>query len=439
MDDERRLPGGTGMDRFDAAIVGASIAGSTAAILMARAGLRVALIERRTRQDAFKVLCTHYIQSSATPTIQRLGLAEHIDAKGAIRNEPEMWCRWGWILPPEDRPYGYNVRRQTLDPILRNLAAQTPGVELRSGERVTELIESDRAIAGVVVKSSAGNEHSIETRLVVGADGRRSTVARLAGVREKTAPNDRAAYFAHYAGVSPASGTRSQMWLLEPDLAFLHPNDGGITLLAAMPAPATLPAFKEDPEAALLNIFREVPRGPDMTHAERVTGVIGTADYPIIERPAVPRPGLALAGDAKLSTDPLWAVGCGWAFQMGEWLADAVVPALSGGGDLNSALRRYSRRCRAIRGHQAIIAGFARVRPYNLIERLTFSAAARDEAFAKHFEAFGSRRIPVRRFLSPAALTHAAWVNLRHMLGNGRSADKRPQEPKPRINKEIDP
>ena len=414
------------MEQYDVAIVGASIAGSTAAILMGRAGLRVALIERRTKPDAYKVLCTHYIQSSATPTIQRLGLAEHIEAEGAIRNEPEMWCRWGWILPPGERPHGYNVRRQTLDPILRNLAAQTPGVELRPGERVTELIKSDEAIAGVVAKSSAGNERSIETRLVVGADGRRSTVARLAGVREKTAPNDRAAYFAHYTGVSSASGTRSQIWLLEPDVAFMHPNDGGITLLAAMPAQARLAAFKEDSEAALLNQFDGLPRGPDMTHAQRVTSVIGTVDYPIIERPAIPRSGLALAGDAKLSTDPLWGVGCGWAFQMGEWLADAVVPALSGHGDLSAGLRRYSRECRAIKGHQAFIADFARARPYNLMERLTFSAAARDEAFAAHLDAFGSRRIPVRQFLSPAALTHAAWVNLRHMLGNGRSADRRP-------------
>ena len=60
---------------FDVAIVGASVAGCTAARLLAQAGLRVAMIEKRGSPDAYKVTCTHAILPSAAPTIERLGLA----------------------------------------------------------------------------------------------------------------------------------------------------------------------------------------------------------------------------------------------------------------------------------------------------------------------------------------------------------------------------
>src|SRR5436190_19108240 len=117
--------------RFDVAIVGASIAGCAAARLFAQAGARVALIERNPDPAAYKVVCTHAIQSSATPTIERLGLAPLLDARGAIHIRGEAWSPYGgWIRAPSDVPYGYSVTRRTLDPLLRKLAADTPGVEL---------------------------------------------------------------------------------------------------------------------------------------------------------------------------------------------------------------------------------------------------------------------------------------------------------------------
>ena len=66
---------------YDVVIVGASVGGATAAILFARQGLRVALVERHKDMNAYKQVCTHYIQESATPTIQRLGLAEAIETE----------------------------------------------------------------------------------------------------------------------------------------------------------------------------------------------------------------------------------------------------------------------------------------------------------------------------------------------------------------------
>jgi 2-polyprenyl-6-methoxyphenol hydroxylase-like FAD-dependent oxidoreductase len=123
---------------YDVAIVGASVAGCTAATLFGRRGLRVALLERATRADAYKKICTHFIQASATPTLERLGLAARIEAAGGVQNGIQIWTRWGWIRPSlDDRfPYprhGYNLRRQTLDPMLRELAASTTGVTFLPG------------------------------------------------------------------------------------------------------------------------------------------------------------------------------------------------------------------------------------------------------------------------------------------------------------------
>ena len=86
---------------YDVAVVGASIAGCTAATLLAREGASVALIERHCDPNAYKALCTHFIQPSAVPTMERLGLLPLIEAAGAVPNEIDMWTRWGWIRNPE--------------------------------------------------------------------------------------------------------------------------------------------------------------------------------------------------------------------------------------------------------------------------------------------------------------------------------------------------
>jgi menaquinone-9 beta-reductase len=104
---------------YDVAIIGASVAGCTAVRLFALGGSRVALIEARPAIDAYKTVCTHFIQSSATPTIEKLGLAPLFEARGGVRNSADFWTHeTGWIVTNDDAPYGYSVTRRTLDPIL---------------------------------------------------------------------------------------------------------------------------------------------------------------------------------------------------------------------------------------------------------------------------------------------------------------------------------
>ncbi|MFJ3728345.1 NAD(P)/FAD-dependent oxidoreductase [Streptomyces sp. NPDC090045] len=402
---------------YDVVISGASLAGSAAAILLARRGVRVALLERRSDPEAYKVLCTHSITANAYPVLDELGLVPAIEKAGAVRNEARWYTRWGWIEPraapagPE-LPYAYNIRRSVLDPLIRSRAAETPGVDLLLGHQVTGLVREAGRTTGVRASTPQG-EREIRARLVVGADGKDSAVAKFAEAPVQQYENARFGYLAHFRNL-PLHGGIGQTWFLEPDMAYAFPNDDGVTVMAVLPDKKRLPAFREDLEGSFLSFIRALPEAPPIDSAERVTKIIGLVNYPLHSRKPT-TPGVALIGDAALTGDPLWGVGCGWALESAQWLAEAVAPAAAGGGDLDRSLAVYERRHRRrLRGYQYLAADFATARPFNPVERLMFSAAARDEAAARHMHLFASRLITPLRFLNPVALAKASVVNIRH-------------------------
>src|SRR5436853_5162044 len=98
---------------YDAVIVGASLAGCATAIMLGRAGARVALVEQRPDEGAYKKICSHYIQSSAVATLERLDLLEPMLQAGAVRSRVRINSPWGWIEPPVNSsvPSGVNLRR----------------------------------------------------------------------------------------------------------------------------------------------------------------------------------------------------------------------------------------------------------------------------------------------------------------------------------------
>lgn len=383
-------------DDYDVAIVGASVAGCTAARLYAQRGARVALIEKRPALDAYKTVCTHYIQSSATPTIERLGLAPLIEEHGAVRNSIDIWTRGGgWIVTAEDEPpYGYSVTRRTLDPLLRGLAADTHGVDLMLGWTTTA-VGRDAAGRpnGVTIEDRAHERRSLGARLVVGADGRESQVARMANVPGRVKPHGRFFYWAYWRGLQPESRTkRARMWMLNPDCAYTFPNEDDLTLVLVGPHRDRLPEFRADLEGAYLRMVRSLPEAPVTRDAVRESKILGKLDLPNVIRPAG-RPGVAFVGDAALAGDPLWGVGCGWAFQTAEWLVDETADALVGGGDLDAALERYAKLHRKrLAPHHMMISDIASGRPMNAFERRMSRVAAHDPLVRRTFEAIGSRR-----------------------------------------------
>jgi flavin-dependent dehydrogenase len=397
------------MTDFDVVVVGASIAGCTAAKLFGERGARVALVERRPDTDAYKTVCTHYIQPSATPTIERLGLAGPIEARGAIRNSVDLWTPYGgWIRHRQDTPHGYNVTRRVLDPLLRRAAAQTPGVELWPGFTVTGLAGNGRP-AGVVAEDRNGARRTLRARLVVAADGRDSRIARLANVPGRVRPHNRFFYWAYWRGV-PSDGDRSRFWFMEPDCAYTFPNEDGLCLVLVGPHRDRLPEFRADLEGAYLRYVQALPDAPDLSGATRESKILGKLDVPNVSRPPA-RPGLAFAGDAALASDPLWGVGCGWAFQSAEWLVDETAAALTGGSDadLDAALRSYaSVHRRRLGPHHFLIADLATARPANPVERRMYRGAVDDDHVFHAFEAIGSRRRSPATLFAPRTIVHLA-------------------------------
>jgi menaquinone-9 beta-reductase len=407
---------------FDAVIVGGSLAGCATAIQLGRAGLRVAVIEKQPDPKAFKRICSHFIQASGVPSIERLGLLEPIEAAGGQRPRVRMWTKWGWIeAPPERAGQGVNLRREVLDPLVRNTAAETPGVEMLLGWTVERLLREGGNFSGVAARNREGEELELRARLTVGADGRDSKIAELADVPVKTFPHNRFAYGGYFEGTPPANAPDATAWFLDPHWCAAFPTDNGLTFYAAMPTKDRLPEFKRDPEAALVRFLSDVPEPPPIRSGRAIEAVTGKIDMTNRMRKPV-APGLALIGDAALATDPLFGVGCGWAFQSAEWLAESVRPALQGGESLEQGLERYRRRHRRELGrHAFLIHDYATGRRFNPGERLLFSAAARDPKTAALFDSFGTRQIgPEQAFAR--MVPRAIAVNARHALAREKSA-----------------
>lgn len=402
---------------YDAVVVGASIAGCATATFLGRRGASVALLERSPNEDAYKVICTHAIQPSACGTLRRLGLAERIEAAGGVRSHPSFWSRGGWIHPTPppgvtELPCGYNLRRERLDPIIRSLAASTGGVEYVPGAAVTGLIRNDGGRPSGVRARVHDREREFRARVVIGADGRDSTIAELARLPAKTKPNARFAYFAHYEGLE-FGGRAATGWLLEPDAAAVFRNDAGISVVACVPHRDRLPEFRTDLEAAFTRFIAGLPDGPDLSSGRRVTQIMGRLDMSNISRRAA-APGLALVGDAALASDPLWGVGCGWALQGGEWLAQELAGSFGSEREIDRALGRYRRRRRrALAAHHWMICDFAKGRALNPVERLLFAAAARDEEVARSVFKLGARLEKPQRVLTPRLIARAGRVALR--------------------------
>ncbi len=408
------VPGGA----FDAVVVGASIGGCTAARLFALEGARVALLEQRPDPDAYKVVCTHQILSSAVPTMDRLGLTPLIEKRGAIRSYPAAWTpSSGWIEFPEDVPHGYGVTRRTLDPLLRELAAGTPGVELMVGRSVTGLLNDGGRPAGVEVADAKGGTERIGARLVVAADGRGSTVARLARVPGRVRPHNRFFYFAYWRGLRPATN-RARVWFLDPEGAAAFPNEDDLTVLVAVPHRSRMAEFRADPEASYADWIAGLPDAPEVGSAERVSKLIGKLETPNVMRPAA-RPGLAFVGDAALASDPVFGVGCGWAFQSAEWLVDRTHRALFGGDRpaLDRGLDQYRRSFRRRLGpHHWAIADLSTGRELRAMERMTFRAAATDEPVARAVEALATRRRSAFSAFDPRLVGRVAASEARRVL-----------------------
>lgn len=420
---------------YDVAIVGASIAGCTAAALYGRSGLRVALIDKQPTANGFKRMCTHYIQGCATPTIQRLGIASDIEACGGLRNTVHVWTRYGWIRSYGDKPtpyYGYNIRRKQLDPIVRKAAVDNQHVSYLPGYGVKELLHHNGRVIGVAVHNGRGERKQIYARLTIGADGRYSAVARLAKANARVIPNNRVFFITYYANLPLATGEISQLWFLDPDIAYAFPCDNGLTLLCAGIDTRRVHDFQRGLKYQFHAFCKRLPDGPTMDAGTPIGNIIMGKQMHTIFR-SHHEQGLALVGDALLAADPYPGVGIGWAFQGAEWLVDITTDSLIRGRahSIDQDVKRFERVHRArIGGHARVIASYSSCRPFRALvppEKLLFHAATRDERIARQLDAYLNRVIAVSELLSPSILVRAMWIMIKS-LWNRDHTDKRTTE-----------
>ena len=395
---------------YDVIIVGGSIAGCTAAIAYGRAGLRVALIERHRSATAHKTLCGHFVLGGTHEVLRTMGLWQPMVAQGAgITRALGVWTDHGWIVPGADHgvPPAISLRRSKLDPLLRSIAASTPGVHLMLGRRVVDLVsDAEGAVAGVVVADGEARD-TLRSRIVVGADGHHSPVARLADVPEDRAPNNRFLFWTYYEGARMNGPADGQVWLRGRDNAVCIRTDDGLTQVGVFPAKDRLPDFAHDRVAAFEEYVASLPDSPTLAGARRVSNLVGTTDYPCIRRDPTPRPGLALIGDAAAASDPVPAVGCGWAFRSAAWLAAATAEPLAGRGDVQRGLRAYRRAHRFIEKYDDLGRQEARALPPHPIQQAVRRAAVADPEIARRLAAFAMRAEPPSVLLDPRVLLRA--------------------------------
>jgi len=396
-------------DATDVVVAGGSVAGCALAALLGRQGASVTVLEKSPKPEHYKVVCSHFIQAGATPVLRRLGVDATMERAGALRNGLDVWTAGGWYTMPDDA-YGYNLRREKLDPMLRELAARTPNVTVRQGVTVDAVLrDAAGRPSGLRGRTPGGEEVTIDAQIVVGADGRGSNLARLAGIPGRVLPHNRFGYMAYYEdlelrGVAPG---HSQMWLSGRDVLYCFPNDDGVTIAAVFLHKDRLPEFKAGKEAAFLKAFSTLDRAPDLAGATRVSPLIGKLDLPNVRRPAA-RPGIAFVGDAAQASDPVWGVGVGFALESAAWLADELAGALTAGVDPDPALERYRRRHRReLALHHLQMSDFANGRELNLLERAMHRAATRDPQTASVMAQVAARAEPLERIMTPRRMARA--------------------------------
>jgi flavin-dependent dehydrogenase len=355
---------------YDAIVVGARCAGSPTAMLLARQGHRVLLVDRAGFPS--DTLSTHYIHQSGVACLERWGLLPRIAAAGApaIRRytlDVGPFALHGAPPPIGDVADAYSLRRTVLDQILVDAAAHA-GAEVRQRFPVDALVTDGDRVSGI--RSRGVTEHA---RIVIGADGMNSRVAR-----EVDAPtyNDRGtltcAYYTYWTGVAmdgvelyPRPGC---MIVAAPT------NDGQVVTIVLWPN-AEFHTIRADIERHFLQALELAPElAARVRNATRTERFRGTGRLPNFYR----RPhgnGWALVGDAGYHKDPILALGISDAFRDAELLAGAVHAGLSDRTPLPHALAEYERRRNELSAHgfQSTI-DFARLEPPPPLMQQLFAA-----------------------------------------------------------------
>jgi 2-polyprenyl-6-methoxyphenol hydroxylase-like FAD-dependent oxidoreductase len=323
---------------FDVIVVGARCAGAPTAMLLARRGYRVLLVDRaRFPSDT---LSTHFLQPRGAAMLARWGLLERLRDTGCPAVNPIVFDAGAVSVTADAEPVGGVVqafcpRRTILDQLLVEAAVEA-GCELRAATAVDGLLWDGDRVLGI---RSGGREPVERARVVVGADGMRSRVARLvdATVYDRHRPLI-GVFYTYWQGVEAHN---AEFHVRDGRHILVFPTHHDLTCIFVSWRAQEFDTYRADVEGNYRLTLELVPDlAARVRQAGRVAPFRGTNALPNFYRTSQ-GPGWALAGDAGHHKDPTTGMGMSDAFRDAELLADAIDLGLSGGTGLTDALRRY--------------------------------------------------------------------------------------------------
>lgn len=330
--------------QYDVIIVGSRCAGASLAIQLAQAGLQAVVVDKAGFPS--DTPSTHIFQAEGILVLQRLGVLERLLGTGApaIRHFSAAVdsASFGGALParPGDPAGGMCVRRALLDTILVE-AAGAAGAEVRTNATVRGLVEEGGRVTGVEIDN--GSRTTLRAPLVVGADGRHSTVAKLVGARRyHETPSPRVFAWGYFNGAEVGDPPRMHLYRRGDDFVLGAPCDNGAFMLAAGVDRTRLePEFGRDVEVMYAATVAAIPEAAAIIRDSTREGRLHTvARYDGFLRESV-GPGWVLVGDAGHFKDPSPGQGISDALRQSEKLAPVIVDGLAGRSDLDAGLQEW--------------------------------------------------------------------------------------------------
>jgi flavin-dependent dehydrogenase len=329
---------------YDVIVVGARCAGAPTAMLLARQGHRVLAVDRaRFPSDTLSTLVIH---GRGVAALDRWGLLDQLVATGCPPIDRYVFDFGPFAIGGTPRPFdgvstAYAPRRTVLDALLVE-AAREAGAEVLEGFTVDEVLIEDGTVMGLRGHGDDGGSVTARARVVVGADGWNSVVARAVDAeRYHAKPVLENAFYTFWRGVSVDAFTT--LICGDKGIAVIPTHDDLHLVLVGCPF-AQARDFRRDLERSYLaTIDLAVDAAPhlvgELRSAERVDRIVGGGVPNFFRKPF--GPGWALVGDAAYTKDPVTAQGISDAFHSAERCAAALHDGFTGQRDLDDAMAEY--------------------------------------------------------------------------------------------------
>lgn len=329
---------------YDAIIIGARVAGSPLAMLLARKGYRVLLTDKSFFPS--DTISTHHVHQPGVLRLKRWGLLEEVRASNCpplteMSFDVGPFALKGTPPPAEDVAEAFAPRRHVLDDILVR-AATGAGAELREGLTVKELTSDEHGVRGIKAITRAGTPVREKARIVIGADGKHSTVARsVAAPVYNERPKLTCNYYSYWSGV-PLKGT--ELYVRDNRMFVADRTNDGLTMIGLVLPVGEFARIRSDVENQFMRELEQVPALAERLRAgRREEPIRGSADMPNFFRKPYGA-GWALIGDAGYNKDSITAQGITDSFKQAELLSEAIDAGFSGRKPLEAAMAEYERR-----------------------------------------------------------------------------------------------